>query len=112
MLAYTRTDALNSDCSHYLRSTLSPFVQDEGGKLETLVPVLSLADFPDASAAAQHVKAIMLAYPRTSAIIIREAGILCWGLIAHAQVRALFDMHASLHYEQPHVRLSQCRSQL
>jgi len=74
-------------------------VQDEGGKLETLVPVLSLADFPDASAAAQHVRAIMLAYPCTSAIIIREAGILCWGLIAHAQVSALLRMDASLQYE-------------
>ena len=101
-----------SDCCHHLRSTLSSFVQDEGGKLETLVPVLSLADFPDASAAAQHVKAIMLAYPRTSAIIIREAGILCWGLIAHAQVRALSDMRASLQCEQPPALLSQCRIQL
>ena len=100
-----------SDCCAYLRSALSRFVQDESGKLETLVPVLSLADFPDASAAALHVKAVMLAYPRTSAIIIREAGILCWGLMAHAQVRALFDMHASLQCEQPHALLSKCKPQ-
>ena len=63
-------------------------LQDEGGKLQTVVPVMSLADFPDAAAAAQHVKAVMLAYPRTNAIILREAGILCWGLMTHAQVRA------------------------
>ena len=53
-----------------------------------MVPVLSLVNFPDAAAAAQRTKALMLAYPRTSAIIIREAGILCWGLMAHAKVRA------------------------
>ena len=61
--------------------------QDEGGKLQTVVPVVSLADFPDAATAAQQLKAVMLAYPRTSAVIIREAGILCWGLMAQAQVR-------------------------
>lgn len=67
--------------------TAAPTSQDEGGRLQTVVPVLSLAGFPDAAAAAQHMKALILAYPRTSAIIIREAGILCWGLMAHAQVR-------------------------
>ena len=97
MLANPYTNAFNIRVLSLLKKALSSFVQDEGGKLETLVPVLTLADFPDASASAQHVKAIMLAYPRTSAIIIREAGILCWGLFTHAQVRAVSDIHASLH---------------
>ena len=61
-------------------------LQDEPGKLQTFMPVMSLADFPDIAAAAQHAKAVTLAYPKTSAIIIREAGILCWGLMANAQV--------------------------
>lgn len=60
--------------------------QDGGGKLQTVVPVLTLADFPDAAQAARHLKAVILAYPRTSAVIIREAGILCWGLMANTQV--------------------------
>ena len=65
-------------------------LQDEPGKLQTFMPVMSLADFPDIAAAAQHAKAVTLAYPKTSAIIIREAGILCWGLMANAQVTILF----------------------
>ena len=71
---------------YFIRADLC--LQDEGGKLQTVVPVLSLADFADAAGAAQHAKAVMLAYPRTNAIIIREAGILCWGLMSHAQVEA------------------------
>lgn len=61
-------------------------LQDVAGKLETIVPVITLAEFPDAAAAADHAKAVMLAYPSTNAIVIREAGILCWGLMANAQV--------------------------
>ena len=65
-------------------------MQDEPGKLQTFMPVMSLSDFPDIAAAAQHAKAVTLAYPKTSAIIIREAGILCWGLMANAQVTIHF----------------------
>ena len=61
-------------------------LQDVAGKLRTIVPVITLAECPDAVAAADHVKAVMLAYPRTNAVVIREAGILCWGLITNAQV--------------------------
>jgi hypothetical protein len=50
------------------------------------MPVITLAEFPDAAAAADYVKTVMLAYPRTSAAVIREAGILSWGLMANAQV--------------------------
>ena len=61
---------------------------------------MSLADFSDAAAAAQHVKAVMLAYPRTNAIILREAGILCWGLMTHAQVgpQAILNIQLTHHW--------------
>ena len=67
-------------------------LQDEPGKLQTFMPVVSLADFSDIAAAAQHARAVTLAYPKTSAIIIREAVILCWGLMANAQVTILFAL--------------------
>ena len=76
----------------YIGVAASP-LQDEGGKLQTVVPVMSLADFPDPAAAAQHVKAVMLGYPHTNAVILREAGILCWGLMTHAQVKACTNIN-------------------
>ncbi len=45
--------------------------QDDTSRLETVIPIVRAAAFDgDAAALAERVKAVMLAYPRTNAIIM------------------------------------------
>lgn len=54
-------------------------------KLETVIPVIDAAGFDTAAALAERVRAVALAYPLANAVIIRGAGMLCWGRLEAAR---------------------------